>query len=160
MIDVPQAAIDLAKRFEGFHRVPKADPGRAHPYICPAGFWTIGFGHLCNATHLPITEAEAEAYLAHDLQTALAATLRYCPVLATEPEERLAAIVDFTFNLGAGRLQTSTLRRRVNQCDWSGAAKELRRWVYGGGVVFPGLVIRREAEVTLLLHDMHNSVSQ
>ena len=46
-----------------------------------------------------------------DLQTALTATLRYCPVLASEPEARLAAIVDFTFNLGAGRLQTSTLRR-------------------------------------------------
>ena len=42
-----------------------------------------------------------------DLQTALAATLRYCPVLITEPEERLAAIVDFTFNLGAGRLPTA-----------------------------------------------------
>ena len=101
MIAVPQAAIDLAKRFEGFHRVPKTDPGRAHPYICPAGYWTIGYGHLCDATHLPITEAEAEVYLARDLQMALAATLRYCPVLATETEGRLAAIVDFTFNLGA-----------------------------------------------------------
>jgi lysozyme len=69
--------------------------------------------------HPPITEAEAEVYLARDLQSALAATLRYCPVLATEPEKRLAAIVDFTFNLGAGRLQTSTLRRRINQRDWS-----------------------------------------
>ncbi len=111
MIAVPQAAIDLAKRFEGFHRVPKNDPGRAHPYVCPAGYWTIGYGHLCDPKHPPITEAEAEAYLARDLKVALAATLRYCPVLATEPEERLAAIVDFTFNLGAGRLQASTLRR-------------------------------------------------
>jgi lysozyme len=59
-------------------------------------------------------------------------------VLATEPEHRLAAIVDFTFNLGAGRLQTSTLRRRINQQDWASAAQELRRWVYGGGKVLPG----------------------
>jgi GH24 family phage-related lysozyme (muramidase) len=59
--------------------------------------------------------------------------LRYCPVLTTEPDGRLAAIVDFTFNLGAGRLQASTVRRRVNQRDWAGAAQELRRWVYGGG---------------------------
>lgn len=80
----------------------------------------------------------------------MAATLRYCPVLATEPENRLAAIVDFTFNLGAGRLQTSTLRRRVNQRDWAEAARELRRWVHGGGKVLPGLVARREAEVQLL----------
>ncbi len=150
MIAVPQAAIDLAKYFEGFHRVPKTDPGRAHPYICPAGYWTIGYGHLCEATHPPITEAEAEVYLALDLQTALAATLRYCPVLATEPEGRLAALVDFTFNLGAGRLQTSTLRRRINQRDWSGASQELRRWVLGAGKVLPGLIMRREAEIALL----------
>ena len=151
MIAVPQAAIGLAKRFEGFHRVPRADPGRAHPYVCPAGYWTIGYGHLCDPKHPPITEAEAEGYLAADLRTALNATLRYCPVLATEPEGRLAAIVDFTFNLGAGRLQTSTLRRRLNQRDWPSAASELRRWVYGGGKVLPGLVIRRAAEIALLL---------
>ena len=150
MIAVPQAAIDLAKRFEGFHRVPKADPGRAHPYVCPAGYWTIGYGHLCDPKHPPITEAEAEVYLARDLHTALAATLRYCPVLAAEPEGRLSAIVDFTFNLGAGRLQTSTLRRRINQRDWPGVARELRCWIYGGGRVLPGLVTRRDAEARLL----------
>jgi lysozyme len=151
MIDVPRAAIELAKRFEGFHRVPESDPLRcAHPYICPAGYWTIGYGRLCAPDHPPITEAEAEVCLAADLMTALTATLRYCPVLATDPENRLAAIVDFTFNLGAGRLQTSTLRRRINQRDWAGAAQELRRWVYGGGRVLPGLVARRHAERSLL----------
>ena len=150
MIAVPQAAIELAKRFEGFHRVVRADPGRAQPYICPAGYWTIGYGHLCEPKHPPITEAEAEVYLARDLQSALAATLRYCPVLVTESEGRLAAIVDFTFNLGAGRLQTSTLRRRINQRDWAAAATELRRWVYGGRKVLPGLVARRATECALL----------
>jgi lysozyme len=151
MIAVPQAAIDLAKRFEGFHRVPKADPLlRAHPYICPAGFMTIGYGHLCDSKHPPITEAEAEVYLARDLITALNATLRYCPVLATESDGRLAAIVDFTFNLGAGRLQTSTLRRRINQREWDAAGHELRKWVYAGGKRFTGLVIRRESEALLL----------
>lgn len=112
MIAVPQAAIDLAKRFEGFHRVPKHDPNRAYPYICPAGYPTIGYGHLCDPKHPPITQAEAETYLAQDLKVALAATLRYCPVLATEPEGRLAAIVDFTFNLGGGRLRISAHRDR------------------------------------------------
>lgn len=151
MIAVPQAAVELVKRFEGFHRVPKNDPlRRAHPYICPAGFLTVGFGHLCKPDHPPVTEAEAEVYLACDLQTALAATLLYCPVLATEPEERLAAVVDFTFNLGAGRLQMSTLRRRVNQLDWSEAVQELSRWVHGGGKVLAGLVVRRKAEAVLL----------
>ena len=152
MIVAPKAAIDLAKRFEGFERkVKRGVEITAVPYVCPAGFWTIGYGHLCDPKHPPITEADAEAYLARDLQTALAATLRYCPVLATEPESRLAAIVDFTFNLGAGRLQTSTLRRRINQRDWQQAGLELRRWIYGGGRVLPGLIARRTREAELLL---------
>lgn len=155
MIKVPQTAIELAKRFEGFERrVKRGIEITAVPYVCPAGFWTIGYGHLCDPKHPPITEAEAEVYLVHDLQSALAATLRYCPVLATEPERRLAAIVDFTFNLGAGRLQTSMLRRRINQRDWAVAATELRRWVYGGGKVLPGLVTRREAESAWLLRNV------
>lgn len=148
---VPQAAIELAKRFEGFERqVKRGIEIAAIPYVCPAGFWTIGYGHLCTQNHPPITQDEAEAYLAQDLVKALNATLRYCPVLATEPEGRLVAIVDFTFNLGAGRLQTSTLRRRINQMDWSSASQELQRWVYGGGKVLPGLVTRRRAEAALM----------
>jgi lysozyme len=150
MMVVPEAAVDLAKRFEGFHRVPRYDPGRAHPYICPAGYWTIGYGRLCDPDHPAINEAQAQAYLTQDLIAAMKATLRFCPVLASEPESRLAAIVDFTFNLGAGRLQTSTLRRRVNQRDWDAASYELRRWVYGGGKVLPGLVARRRDEAELL----------
>lgn len=151
MIQIPQAAITLAKRFEGFHRIPRSDPlRRAHPYICPAGYWTIGYGRLCNPDDPAINEEEGEIFLRQDLRTALIATLRYCPVLAAESEARLSAIVDFTFNLGAGRLQTSNLRRRVNQRDWSNAANELRRWVYGGGKVLPGLVARREAEAALV----------
>jgi lysozyme len=154
MSQMPHAAIVLAKRFEGFHRIPKADPlRRAHPYICPAGYWTIGYGRLCKPDHPPINDEEGEIYLRQDLRTALTATLRYCPVLAAESEARLAAIVDFTFNLGAGRLQTSTLRRRINQRDWAAAAKELRRWVYGGGKVLPGLVARRSAEVAMILRE-------
>ena len=134
---VPQSAIELAKRFDGFgKRVKRGTEIAAVPYVCPAEFWTIGYGHLCAQDHPPITQDAAEAYLAQDLVKALSATLRYCPVLA--------AIVDFTFNLGAGRLQTSTLRRRINQQDWSSAALELRRWVYGGGKILPGLVTRRE----------------
>lgn len=152
MIEVPQAAVELAKRFEGFERqVKRGTQVTAVPYVCPAGFWTIGYGHICDSTHPPITREEGESYLAKDMVVALNATLRYCPVLATEPENRLAAIVDFTFNLGAGRLQTSTLRRRVNQRDWVAAARELRRWVYGGGRVLPGLVRRRDAESRLLI---------
>ena len=59
-------------------------------------------------------------------------------------------MVDFTFNLDAGRLQTSTLRRRIIQSDWAGASLELRKWVHGGGRVLPGLVARRQAEIALM----------
>ncbi|WP_198019460.1 glycoside hydrolase family protein [Thioalkalivibrio paradoxus] len=59
-------------------------------------------------------------------------TQRHCPVLATETDKRLAAIVDFTFNLGAGRLQISTLRQRINERDWLAAKREIWLWVDGG----------------------------
>ena len=89
MIALPQAAVDLAKRFEGFHRVPKNDPlRRAHPYMCPAGFWTVGYGHLCKPDHPPITEAEAEAYLAQDLATALNRGNPPCPFRARPQRAR------------------------------------------------------------------------
>ena len=94
MIAVPQTAIMLAKRFEGFHRVPKHDPGRAYPYVCPAGYWTIGWGHLCDQNHPPVTEAEGETYLAADLTTALAATLRYCPDCAYDAKLKLISSFD------------------------------------------------------------------
>lgn len=150
---IPAQAIELAKRWEGFHRrVELNDVVMAAPYICPAGFWTIGYGHRCTKHHAPITEDEGERYLIDDLRAAYDATLRWCPVLAAEPEARLAAIVDFTFNLGAGRLQRSTLRHRINQRDWNEAAYELNRWVYGGGRKLPGLIARRAAEVELLLN--------
>ncbi len=151
MIEVPEQAVELAKRFEGFHRVPKHDPSRAYPYRCPAGYWTIGWGHLCSAEHPPITRADGEALLLDDLREATAAALRLCPVLWLEPAQRLAAVVDFVFNLGPGRLQTSTLRRRINERDWREAARELRRWVYAGGRVLPGLRARRETAAALLV---------
>lgn len=149
---VPKAAVELAKHFEGFEkRVVSGSLLTAIPYICPAGFWTIGYGHLCDKAHPPITQQQAEDYLAQDLQTALLATIRHCPKLANGSSNRLAAIVDFTFNLGSGRLQTSTLRRRINEGEWDSVLYELKRWVYGGGRILPGLVARRAAEVALFM---------
>jgi len=62
------------------------------------------------------------------------------------PEVWLGAICDFVFNLGAGRLQSSTLRRKINTEEWDDVPYELSRWVYGGGKKLRGLVLRREAE--------------
>lgn len=138
---VPDKAIELAKKFEGL---------RLDPYICPAGFWTVGYGHLCAKNQKPITKQEADKFLEDDLLIAMSYTLKHCPVLATEDDAKLSAIIDFTFNLGPGRLRSSTLRRRINQKDWSEAKKELMKWVYGGGRVLPGLALRRTAEAALL----------
>ena len=99
---VPQAAIELAKRFEGFHRVPKLDPGHAHPYLCPAGYWTIGYGHLCAPEQLTHHRGDGEAYLAADLQIGAPGDIAVLPGTGKEPDRAVAAIVDFTFNLGAG----------------------------------------------------------
>ena len=147
---IPKQAIVLAKQFEGFHRVVQKHPMLAAPYVCPAGYWTIGYGHLCPKDHPPIDEAQGEAYLASDLVTAARGAYALCPNLINETEGRQAAIIDFVFNLGAGRLKVSTLRKRVNENDWAAAAHELRKWVYGGGRKLPGLIARREAEIALL----------
>jgi lysozyme len=64
-------------------------------------------------------------------------------------ERLFNALVDFCYNLGVGRLQSSTLRRKVNAGDMDGAKEQLMRWVRGGGRVLPGLVKRRAAEVAL-----------
>jgi lysozyme len=150
-MEVPKAALELIKRFEGFEKRTIINGTlMAVPYVCPAGYWTIGYGHLCERSHEPITEAAAEDYLKTDALSALLSTVRLCPILLNESEGRLSAIVSFTFNLGAGRLQASTLRRRINAADWEAAKRELLKWVYGGGRILPGLVARRRAEAALL----------
>lgn len=144
----------LCRRFEGF---------RSAPYICPAGVPTIGYG----STYYPngrrvtmldahITETEARALLMRELfETYAPGVLRQCPgllpvALLSNDWRALNAIVDFAYNLGVGRLQTSTLRKRINAGDWEGAKAQLMLWVRGGGRVLPGLVARRKAEAELL----------
>jgi len=136
-IEVPKNTVDLAMAFEGFSPVA---------YLCPANYFTIGWGHLCSKDHPPITKEQGQRYLAKDLRTAFSGTLRICPILLMMPEVWLGAICDFVFNLGAGRLQSSTLRRKINTEEWDDVPYELSRWVYGGGKKLRGLVLRREAE--------------
>jgi lysozyme len=141
-------AAALCKRFEGF---------KAKPYLCPAGVPTIGYGSTYYAngrkvtlTDETISETIAETLLLHELHhTYLPGVLRHCPILLTY-ERKCNAIVDFAYNLGIGRLQTSTLKRKINDQDWDAAQEQLMLWTKGGGKVLPGLVKRRSAEVALL----------
>jgi lysozyme len=150
----PRLAVEVVKKFEGLHRVVRVQPPvTVAPYVCPAGFWTIGYGHRCAADHPEIAQAQADEYLASDLLGSTDSALRLSPVLRGAGEPRLSAITSFIFNLGAGRYQASTLRRRVNEARWADAGNELRRWVYAGANKLPGLVVRRETEALLLLQE-------
>lgn len=138
-------ASDIAIVFEGF---------RSRPYRCPAGVPSIGFGttrypngRKVNMSDLPIDEDTALVYLHNELQKSMSGALRYCPILSTD-EGKLAAIIDFCYNLGIGRLQQSTLRRRINQQNWNSCKTELLRWVFAGGKKLPGLIRRRALEAT------------
>lgn len=141
-------ATALCKQFEGF---------KAKPYLCPAGVPTIGYGSTYYAdgrkvtlNDPPISEPDAAALLRYELEhTYLPGVLRNCPILATDAR-KANAIVDFCYNLGIGRLQTITLKRKINAQDWDGAQEQLMRWTKGGGRILPGLVKRRKAEAGLL----------
>ena len=141
-------AAALCKQFEGY---------RGKPYLCPAGIPTIGYGatyysdgRKVTLQDPPILEPEATQLLLHELHhTFLPGVLRQCPILLTD-EKKCNATVDFAFNLGVGRLQTSTLKRKINAQDWAGAKEQLMLWTKGNGRVLPGLFKRRTAECALL----------
>ena len=89
-----------------------------------------------------ITEAGAIELLGRDLAIADAAVRRLITVPLTQSQ--FDALVSFTFNVGEGSLERSTLRRRINQGNWALAKRELLRWVYADGKKLKGLVLRRE----------------
>lgn len=142
-----QVACALARRFEGCYLTP---------YLCPAGYPSVGFGarfyldgRAVQLTDPPITRHVAEVMLRDSVRRIyLPAVLRLCPGI--DSPERLAAIIDWTFNLGAGKLRASNLRKRINAGAWDLVPAELRKWVRGGGRVLRGLVLRREAEIALV----------
>lgn len=147
MADPVLIAAALARRFEGLYLTP---------YLCPAGVPTIGYGatyyqdgRIVTLKDEAITREQAEELLLWMIKTKyLPAVLVLCPGIDTP--ERLAAIIDFTFNLGSGRLRGSTLRRRINAKDWDAVPTELMKWTIGGGRVLRGLVIRRRMEAGLI----------
>lgn len=141
-------AADLCRHFEGFS---------AKAYLCPAGYWTIGYGtvykpdgSVVTKSHPNISRETANSWLLHELEhNYMAGVLQKSPNLIKYPHI-LAAITDFAYNLGTARYRASTLARRINSEDWLGAKTELARWTRGGGKVLAGLVRRRAAEIKLL----------
>lgn len=162
---INQAGLDLIKEFEGFQsRRFKSGPkkgqlvpnGAVTAYFDPVGVPTIGYGNIDSVTRADvdkkvISPKEAEDLLRRDLKTAEDAVSKFITVPLNDNE--FSALVSWTFNLGAGALQNSTLRKRLNRGDnrTSIANDEFKKWVLAGGRVLEGLVRRREAERKLFL---------
>jgi lysozyme len=118
-------------------------------YICPAGYPTIGYGHVVRDDEKQrfaegIDKDEGEELLRQDVRWAERGVLRFIDVPLTDGQ--FDALVSFTFNLGSGALQRSTLRRKVNREKHDEVPAQLKRWVWAGGRRLRGLELRRKAE--------------
>ena len=140
-MNVSETGIELIKKFEGC--VLKA-------YKCPAGIWTIGYGHTSNVKKgQTITQEQAENYLKQDLNRFEISVNNLVNVRLNQ--NQFDALVSFCYNLGSGNLKNSTLLKLLNKKDYTGAAEEFDRWVYASGKKLSGLVKRRAAEKELFL---------
>lgn len=144
-------ACKLIRRWEGC---------RLSPYLCSAGYWTIGYGHvirqggrMCTGrdpspdTSLASIE-DAERLLRRDLPRYTSPVDQALHGLSIAPHQS-AALVSFTFNLGAGAFRSSTLLRKVKAGDFVEAERQFSRWVFAGGRKLRGLVLRRAAEARM-----------
>ena len=156
---ISEAGIQLIKSFEGCH---------SSPYRCPAGLWTIGYGHVLYPDQSRLKTPERASYplkpehdrvwdaieidslLEKDLLRFTNGVLRYCPA-AADNQCHLDAITSLAFNIGLGNLQASTLIMKYARCDYAAAADEFLKWNKAGGKVLRGLERRREAERALFL---------
>ncbi|WP_039758428.1 lysozyme [Bartonella queenslandensis] len=141
MRHITQNGLNLIKRFEGFSPTV---------YFCPAGYPTIGYGHVVKDNEdfsVGIDEARAIELLRQDAIIAELAVLRLINVPLTS--NQFDALVSFTYNLGGGALQSSTLRRKVNRGEHNEAPEQFLRWVFAGGRKLKGLILRRQAEANL-----------
>ncbi len=143
MRHITEDGIELIQNFEGFSPTV---------YLDAAGLPTIGYGHLLRAGEAEmfrrgISHEAAVALLIKDVQTAERAVLRLITVPLTDGQ--FDALVSFTFNLGGGALQRSTLRRKINREDHADSPAEFMKWVWAGGRKLKGLVKRRQFEILL-----------
>jgi lysozyme len=157
-MNVSPKTIEMIKHHEGV---------RFKPYQCPAKLWTIGVGHVLypNQGKMPIDQRgayalhpednrsfskdEVDGILRADLDRFERGVERFCPVPLTQG--MFDGLVSFSFNVGLGTLQRSTLRQKVLRLDKEGAAEELLKYCMGGGKVLKGLQNRRIDERRLFL---------
>lgn len=131
--------IELIREHEGF---------RPHAYLCPAGVWTIGWGHTAGVKPGDvITREKGEAFLKSDIANAEK------PVVEQGldfNQNQFDALVSFVFNFGGPKFRTSTLLKRIREdINDTRIRYEFSRWVYAKGKIEPGLVKRRKVEADL-----------
>ena len=145
---VSDEGIKLIKHFEGIHK---------KPYICPAGYWTVGVGHLISRNSLlpsswnrTLSNDEINELLRRDLERFELGVIRLLyPVKPTQSE--FDALVSFSFNLGLGCFQRSTVRSAFKRGDKKRAGEVLLKYCRAGGRKLKGLIRRRLAEHVLLM---------
>jgi len=136
---VNKAGLDLIKSFEGLRLEAYPDPGTG------GDPWTVGYGSTKGVKKgMKITVQEAEQRLIMDLQDACKAVERYVTIPLND--NQFAALVSFTFNVGAGNLAVSTLLKRLNEGEYGSVPMQLMRWNRAAGKILNGLTRRRTAE--------------
>jgi lysozyme len=127
--------INFIKSFESFSPIP---------YICSGGARTIGYGHVLakGEYYSRITLENAEELLKQDLAIMETAVIRNINTQLSQ--NQFDSLVSFTFNVGAGGLQRSTLRQKINYgASMDEISQEFLYWVYAKGRKLQGLVKRR-----------------
>jgi len=135
-----------------FYLIRSSEGCRLKAYKDSAGVLTIGCGHTGPdvTPGLTITMKRAEELLAGDVATAADVVNKYALPCT---QGQFDALTDFVFNLGEGAFLRSTLLKKHQAGNYTGAAQEFQRWIYGGGRALPGLIKRRAAEAHLYLSD-------
>lgn len=127
---------NIIKHFEGC---------RLTAYKCPAGVWTIGWGHTGGVTKgQSITQEQADKYLEQDLKKYEKYVNDIVPHNLNQ--NQFDALVSFCYNCGPGNLQKLVNARTLPQI-----AQAMLLYNKGGGVVLAGLVRRRKMEQELFL---------
>jgi lysozyme len=141
-MNISQKGIDLIKSFEGCS---------LSAYKCPAGVWTIGYGHTgSNVTQgVKITQEQAENMLKQDLAIHCNNVSRLVKVPLNQ--NQFDALVSFEYNVGYSAFASSTLLKLLNQKKYKESAEQFDLWKYAGKKVLAGLVRRRQAEKSLFL---------
>jgi lysozyme len=151
---INEAGLSLIKSFEGLF---------LKPYLCPANVPTVGYGTIkypngkaVSIKDPAITEQQALDFLEHEVNEKASAVEKLVKVDISDNE--FAALVSFSYNVGVGALQKSTLLRLLNANeDRSKVAEEFLKWNKAGGKILAGLTRRRQAEKALFLQPNEQS---